>query len=121
MKAKGSNSTTWKGYGKLSSKYFSGIKSNAKKRNILFNLDIQKIWKLFLKQNRQCALSGVFLEMSESRRTKGIMTASLDRIDSSKGYTLDNVQWVHKTINNMKNSMSDSEFVKWCQLVASNV
>jgi hypothetical protein len=47
-------------------------------------------------------------------------TASLDRKDSSKGYTKDNVQWIHKTINFMKGQMSDQEFVSWCKLVCTN-
>lgn len=35
--------------------------------------------------------------------------ASLDRIDSSKGYIEGNVQFVSTPINYMKNTMSDSE------------
>jgi hypothetical protein len=48
------------------------------------------------------------------------VTASLDRIDSSKGYVEGNVQWVHKRINIMKNDLSDSEFIEWCRVVSKN-
>jgi hypothetical protein len=44
-------------------------------------------------------------------------TASLDRIDSSKGYTIENVQWVHAIINNMKWDMPQSEFLSFCYAV----
>ena len=54
---------------------------------------------------------------SSSRVSDG--TASLDRIDSSKGYTIDNVQWVHKKVNMMKKDMSDSEFIAWCNEISS--
>lgn len=74
-------------------------------------------WELFLKQNRKCALSGIELNFPE-KEWGG--TASLDRIDSSKGYTLDNVQWVHKDVNLMKNKMSNEEFINWCNLIANN-
>ena len=47
-------------------------------------------------------------------------TASLDRIDSSKGYTKDNVQWVHKDINYIKRDLSDSEFITLCKKVATH-
>jgi len=41
-------------------------------------------------------------------------TASLDRIDSTKGYTIDNVQWVHTIVNRMKWNTDENEFIKWC-------
>jgi hypothetical protein len=44
----------------------------------------------------------------------------LDRVDSSKGYIEGNVQWVHKTINLMKQSFNQKEFIHFCKLVANN-
>jgi hypothetical protein len=41
----------------------------------------------------------------------------LDRIDSSKGYTIDNVQWVHKIVNIMKHDVEEKEFFNWCKLI----
>ena len=63
-----------------------------------------------------CALSGVKLIMPTS---KNKATASLDRIDSTKDYTLDNVQWVHKDINRMKNVYTQEYFIEMCKRVAS--
>ncbi len=48
------------------------------------------------------------------------MTASLDRIDSTKGYTLDNIQWIHKDLNKMKMNFANDYFIKTCKLVAEN-
>ena len=48
------------------------------------------------------------------------ITASLDRIDSLKGYTEDNVQWVHKHINFMKGSLSENKFIEYCKLIVKN-
>ena len=45
-------------------------------------------------------------------------TASLDRIDSSRGYDADNIQWVHKDINWMKQDFSQSEFIAYCRRVS---
>ena len=42
---------------------------------------------------------------------------SLDRIDSSQGYTEDNVQLVCRIVNIMKNDLSVDEFVGWCKLI----
>lgn len=38
---------------------------------------------------------------------------SLDRIDSNKGYSKDNVRWVCDAVNMMKGTMTDSELEEW--------
>ena len=108
----------WRGYKEISLAFFNGIKRGAKSRKIKFNLTIKQIWNLFLKQNRTCSLSGMDLKFSFKNRGND-RTVSLDRIDSSKGYTLDNVQWVHKKVNFMKLNMTDSEFVKTCNQITN--
>ena len=45
---------------------------------------------------------------------------SIDRIDSSKAYTKDNVVLCCSAVNRMKNKYSHQEFVKWCKLIAQN-
>lgn len=74
------------------------------------------MWRLFLKQERKCALTDLLLTFEKQKR--GEKTASLDRIDSSKGYVNGNVQWVHKDINWMKNRFSQERFIEMCKLVA---
>ena len=68
--------------------------------------DLRNIWEL---QNGICFFSGVKLVLSSySKINKNpIYTASLDRIDSSKGYSIDNIRWVSRAMNWMKNNMSD--------------
>ena len=44
-------------------------------------------------------------------------TASIDRIDSSKGYERGNVQFVHKDINAMKWNLSLAKFMEYCKLI----
>lgn len=112
----GKESRCWRGYEEISKKFFNRIKSNASARNISFNLKIEEIWNLFLKQEKKCAISGIELSFSP-KSTGTLCTASLDRIDSKKGYVIDNVQWVHKKINIMKKDMSDKEFFNWIKLI----
>ena len=90
-------------------------------RGIKFDITIEDIWDLFLKQERKCAFTGQELSMGRETRKDPIeRTASLDRKDSSKPYTMDNVQWVHKDINMMKRSLSDERFVQLCKTVAQH-
>lgn len=107
----------WKGYGEISGYKFCKIKDTALKRNIDFNISIEEIWELFLNQNRTCALSGAKLEFGTRGNELG--TASLDRIDSNKGYIAGNVQWVHKHINLMKLDLEQDYFIELCSMVAN--
>lgn len=104
----------------LSDCIWNKILRNAKKRNIQVNITKEEAYRLFLKQDRKCNLSGVNLKFSETGTevNQGVGTASLDRIDSKKDYSLDNIQWIHKDINRMKNIFDEEYFFKICRLIA---
>jgi len=108
----------WKGFEDISLSYFSQIKNNALRRNIQCNITIEDIWQLFIKQNRKCALSGVDLNFAR-RYGDEDQTASLDRIDSNKPYSINNLMWVHKDLNMMRSKVTLDEFKKWCNLVTN--
>lgn len=115
------NLCSWKGCGDISGAFFACIKGGARHRNVLFDLTIKYIWEVFLKQNGRCALTGMtltFATIAEQKRGL-VQTASLDRIDSSKGYVEGNVQWVHKDVNCMKNDIPQERFIEYCKLVAA--
>lgn len=113
---------TYTGYEEISGTYWSRIKSEAKRRNLKFEISIEEMWNLFLKQNRKCKLSGQQIKFAPTTKQfwKKETTASIDRIDSSKGYTIDNVQWVHKDINRMKWNLPEDEFKKLCKMVTEH-
>lgn len=111
------NNPTWKGYEDISSSFFKQIRWSGINRNIKFDLTIEDLWNLFLKQNKKCALTGLDLTFPKFALDTSY-NISLDRIDSSKGYTLDNIQWVDKRINFMKITLKNDEFIKLCKLVA---
>jgi hypothetical protein len=46
--------------------------------------------------------------------------ASLDRIDSKKGYVEGNVHWVHKDVNMMKRNFTEEYFINLCETVYKN-
>ncbi len=112
------NQNRWTGHKKLSGDYWTTILKGAKKRNLSLDITIQDAWKQFEKQNGKCALSGVELMMGCPGKSD--TTASLDRIDSLKGYHLDNIQWVHKTINIMKLNLPQEKFLTFCKLITEN-
>lgn len=114
----------WKGYEEISGTYWGRCKISAKHRNIKFDLDIKDAWGKFLNQNRKCALSGRLLlfnkqYLNQRSKVPEWQNASLDRIDSDKGYVLDNIQWVDVSINYMKSDMKEKDFIKFCIDVAN--
>lgn len=116
----GNSNGKWSGYEEVSLSYFNGVKSNAKKRNLIFDISMKDIWNQFIKQNKKCIYTGLELQLPRRTRLERIGNASLDRIDSTKGYIQKNVQWVHKDINWMKQDFEQSYFVKMCDLVSTN-
>lgn len=115
----------YKGCGLLPMKYYSHLIRNAELRNLEFKITIQYALALFIGQNGKCAYTKCDLSFGNQvkiggRMERGDKTASLDRIDSKRGYVFGNVQWVHKSVNVMKASMTHEEFVWICGLIAKN-
>lgn len=108
----------WKGIGQLSAVRYHVLKNKAKRRGLSFNVTHEFLWELFKSQKGICKLSGVKIDLGSSKDDYG--TASLDRINSVRGYEPDNVQWVHKTVNFMKQALSDKELLEWCQKIVDH-
>ncbi len=106
----------WTGHGEISGTYWSVVQKNAQTRCLDFVITIEEIWQLFLDQNRCCALTGEPLVFAQNYNHDE-QTASLDRIDNSSGYTLDNVIWTHKVINKMRMELDIDIFREWCRKV----
>lgn len=98
----------WKGFGTVSLTYFTSIKRGASggkgRKPIEFDLTIEEVaYQLDEVQKGKCNLSGLPISIYDK-------TASLDRIDSSKGYVKGNIQWLHKDVNMMKRHYSEDYF-----------
>ncbi len=115
----GAANPNWKGYEKISTRYYRGIKIGAKNRNISFNISIKQMWDQYIKQDKKCVLSGILLTFPTTTVSFD-GNASLDRIDSSKGYEISNIQWIEKRLNKMKMDCSDEEFIKFCQIITNH-
>lgn len=107
---------------KLSKSFFSSIKYSAKRRNIEFTISEKDILDRLNNQNGLCYFSGLPISLPETRKEfrSRVCNGSIDRIDSSRGYTKDNVQLVHKDLNFMKHSLNQEAFINYCTMVALN-
>ena len=101
----------------ISQRFWNRLVRGAEVRSIEFSITPEYLYEILILQNRRCALTGIELIMPISRKCNSY-NASVDRIDSNIGYVKGNIQWVHKTINLMKNKLSQEEFIKMCNNVA---
>ena len=105
------NKYKWKGYEQISGTYWGVLKKSAKKRKLKFSITMKEAWAKYLEQNGICALSGVAIGFGPNQM------ASIDRIDSTQGYVVGNIQWVHRVVNCMKWDMTEAELLQWCRRV----
>ena len=82
-------------------------KRRADTKGITFDLDVAFLKHLHVKQGGKCFYSGITFDLDNPR-----YTWSIDRVDSSKGYTRDNVVLACSIINSMKNSLNVDEFIE---------
>lgn len=95
------------------------FRAGARNRNLCFDITNDDIADVYERQGGKCALSGTPIPFNESGDSKFCTKASIDRIDSSKGYTADNIQIVHSFVNTMKMDASQEEFIAMCRAVAA--
>lgn len=101
-------------YKEIRHSWFLRSKRLAERRNIIWEINYEYIWKLYISQNRKCALSGREIGWEKSGLTHSI---SIDRIDSGIGYIEGNIQLVHKDLNTMKHVFSQKRFIELCEMV----
>lgn len=93
------------------SKYLAQ-KANTRKKPGSEKLTGEDVDLLIKNQNNKCAISGVSFDL-ESKWNK----PSLDRIDNTKGYTLDNIQLVTWIVNHSRGELTVEEFKEMCRKV----
>lgn len=108
--------------GEITARMIREFRRAAKDKGVAFNLTKENLNDLILKQDYKCALSGkpISLQKCIFVQKRMMRSASLDRIDSFKGYTIDNVQWVHIRPQIMKQDMETKELLNWCQEILDN-
>jgi len=108
------------GFECVPSGYMVMLKKAAIKRKLVFEITAEDVYNLFLNQNKKCVFTNLDIRFKATTNDYKA-TASLDRIDSTKGYIKDNIQLVHKDINVMKSNFSDKYFVNMCKLVSFTI
>ena len=80
-------------------------------------LDRVFLLELLEKQGGKCSLSGLKMiaEQDSSVESRGYLKPSVDRIDSRKGYTKDNVRLILSCLNQAKGPWTDTELLRMAE------
>lgn len=98
------------GYEQITNQKMNSLYQGAKRRKLVFEITAKDIWEKYLIQDKKCAITNLSLSFQDK-------SASLDRIDNTKGYTKDNIQIIHRTINRSKLKLSIIEYKNLCHAV----
>nr|QBK92891.1 MAG: Zn-finger protein [Pithovirus LCPAC403] len=100
------------------------------RKGIKLDITLNELYTKFENQGGLCMLSGLPmttyttnrfrpLEERKQRLEKNYHNISIDRIDSFKDYTIDNVNLVCSCINIMKSEMPQDMFIDFCKAIAN--
>jgi hypothetical protein len=96
-------------------------KHSARKRGIHYELTLQDINELVFQPCNYCGAVGVSLLKPgikpKSNSRKPVPYNGIDRVDNSRGYTLDNVVTCCRVCNVAKRDKTKSEFLSWVEQV----
>jgi hypothetical protein len=102
----------------ISGDMFYSYRHDAERRNISFNISLPQISELLVEQEFKCVLSGLELKtFPYSEECFRATNASLDRKNSDLNYDIENLQWLDKRVNKMKNDFIQDEFIEYCDRV----
>lgn len=90
---------------------YNEIKKRAREKGLDCDLTLADIRQL-LEEADVCPVMGVQMLRSEVGRDRDPLTPSIDRFDSSKGYTMDNVQVISDRANRIKSDGTALEHLK---------
>jgi len=97
----------------IKKKVWNLYEASARRRRLQFNIEPRDVLDLWIKQSGLCNKTGHQLSAG-GRSSSGTHTWSINRIDSNKGYTNDNIELVHKFCNKIQSKHTDEQLDTFC-------
>jgi hypothetical protein len=85
-------------------------RTRAKRKNITFDITVEDLERIYKEQDGKCFYSDITMSIVPEDMDKKHYSMSVERIDSARGYTYDNVVLLCCVVNNMKNDLSLTDF-----------
>lgn len=119
------NHSCYHKYNKRKSPFGYFLNKNKCKKRWEYNLDVDFLKELWKSQNGKCPYTGIKMILPESKRgfirCCSLEKASLDRIDTTKGYLKGNVEFVCQGINFAKNDYSKEEVLQFVSKIRNPI
>lgn len=90
-------------------------RQRVRRSNGTTTLNVDQLLEAFKRQGGCCYYTGVSLTYDQG----GDTDVSIDRMDNTKGYTVDNVALCCWRVNNMKGDLNASQFIDWAAKISS--
>jgi len=100
----------------LEQKFIQLINTASKRIKFKCFITAEHLHDVWQRQKGLC----VYTKLPLTSEAHQLTTVSLDRVDSSKDYTVENIQLVCVPINRMKLDYTEDQFIKLCLLVTKN-
>jgi hypothetical protein len=95
-------------------KLLVSLKAGARSRGIVVAIDLEDLLEMYVEQEGKCSLTGETMTWERGHRYDTRAAVSVDRKDSLRNYTLDNIHLVCRIVNTMKSDMPMEIFGQWC-------
>ena len=105
-------------YRDISNIWYEKLKIERISKGDIFDLTLDQIADIMENQLFRCYYSGqelVYPRFSKSSYYEGRITL----IDPNNGYVYNNIRFVSRIVNNMKNSMGEIEFLEMCNTIVN--
>jgi len=96
------------------------LKYARKKQGYKWSITPKDLYIIYAEQEGKCALTGVTLTYNKGVGVESEFNISIDRIDSSGDYTVENIQLLGKVINFLKHDIPQEKFIKLVNLIYNN-
>jgi len=97
-------------------------RGRAKNKGLIIDIDLEFLINMYEEQNGKCKLTNIdfTFEKKEKSRHFNPFNPSIDKIDSNKGYTKDNVRLVCTIVNLALNNFGEGDFKIMCEAYINN-
>ncbi len=101
---------------------FSSLRSNRtvreEKRMIDWELTLDQLIEMYHTQDGRCAMTGILMTHQRAADQKNPYNISIDRLEITGPYSIENIQLVCKIVNLTRQSLSVSDYVNLCCNIA---
>jgi hypothetical protein len=113
--------TTPPSHGRLKDE-FSNFREHMRRirnRDKVYNITVEYLKEIWDNQNGTCPYTGVKLILKDfsNKKIDPLFLASVDRIDSNKGYIIENIQWVSAPVNYLKSNLTHTQVIEMCKKI----